>query len=151
MTGYCGTCRTATRSGHASTAKHRAAVRPALSSSRVSRPQLNNEVTERARQVEHYRSQVADSFLARLASTDDGAMVADEITAVFCGAGWSAEPITVAPTTTPTPNRPSQTVTARHRTGGGVCPRCAQSFRTPKGRAWHIANRPQCKREKVAA
>ena len=33
---------------------------------------------------------------------------------------------------------------------GLTCPRCAQAFKYPTGRQWHLANRPQCKAESQA-
>ena len=59
-----------------------------------------------------------------------------------------AEPAKVAPMPTRTPKSALTAVLARS-TGILECGRCHQNFRTPNGREWHVANRPNCHAEKA--
>lgn len=90
MMGYCVPCRSNVRPGHAATAKHAATMRPPLPPAEPKRYGRHDADAE----VEHFRSQVADDYLAQLASVDDGAMLADDFVGEYVGLGWHgpAEP-----------------------------------------------------------
>jgi hypothetical protein len=153
MVGFCALCQTATRPGHTGTNAHRARLYP--KTHKVARVQRRH-VTDG--QNEHFRAQVGDEYIARLAAVDDGAWVCDDRAAEYIGLGWHepkienlplgvggaqapAKPRGVARSSARKPKTAARAAVGRHGENPEPCPKCGQEFRTPNGRAWHCANR----------
>jgi hypothetical protein len=135
MSGFCALCQTATRPGHTGTNAHRAKLYPKPhKAARVQRRHVTDG------QNEHFRAQVGDEYIARLAAVDDGAWVCDDRAAEYIGLGWH-EPAGVACLSTSERKTAPRAALRHHRGKLAPCPKCGQEFRTENGRAWHCANR----------